>query len=106
MEVKIIAIDCDGVLTKDVCWTVEDCEKAQPNVGIIKWVNKMQRGNFIVVFTARRDELIPATIQWLRRHNVRFDAISNNKMAADCYIDDKSYNPIRRTMVWNEEKIK
>ena len=90
---KIIAVDMDGTLSKQICWTPEQCLNAEPNMTIVNMVKKIERSNFVIIHTARRDELIPATLQWLRKHNIRFQAISNNKMAADVYIDDKCYNP-------------
>ena len=90
VEKLVIAVDMDGTLTTDTCFTPKECETAKPNQKIINWVARKSRGNFIIIYTARRDDLIPDTLRWLRRHNVRFDAISNNKMVADIYIDDRN----------------
>ncbi len=87
---KIIAVDMDGTLCKEVCWTVEDCNNATPNDQMINTINELSKIHHIVVYTARKDSLIPATLQWLRRFEVKFNAISNTKMAADVYIDDKA----------------
>ena len=92
---RIIAVDVDGVLTKEICWTPEECLNAEPNKGIIKMVERLYKENFIVIYTARTDELIVPTLQWLRKNEVKFNAFSNNKMAADLYIDDKAFNPVR-----------
>lgn len=87
----IICIDIDGTLTKDCCWTPEDCLKAEPRQEVIDKVNEIYLRHFIVIYTARRDELIPATIKWLRKHEIMFHAISNNKIPTDVgYVDDKS----------------
>ncbi len=88
----IIAVDMDGCICKQVCWTRADCVGATPNWEIIKIVNELSETKHIVIYTARKDRLIPATLEWLRRHEVKFDAISNNKMPADAYIDDKAIN--------------
>jgi hypothetical protein len=37
--------------------------------------------------------LIPATLEWLRRNNVQYQAFSNKKASADIYIDDKNIKP-------------
>lgn len=87
---QLILIDFDGVLSKGECWTPEECLKAEPIQKNIDKVNKLSRGNFIVVWTARTDNLIEASIRWLREHNVQFDAISNKKPGASYYVDDKS----------------
>lgn len=91
-ESLIIAIDMDGVICKEVCWDEEECRNATPNNRMIEIVNELSKTKHIVVYTARKDNLIPATLKWLRRHEVKFDAISNNKMPADAYIDDKAIN--------------
>ncbi len=93
---RLIAVDLDGCLVKSVCWTPEECLKAKPNKKIIELVNRIEAGNFIIIYTARRDHLIPASLQWLRKNGVKFHAISNNKMAADVYIDDCAVNPIKK----------
>ncbi len=87
---KVILIDCDGTLTKGICWTPEDCLNAEPRQEVIDKVNSLSN-MWVIVYTARRDELIPATIQWLRKHNVRYHAISNIKIPACVgYVDDNS----------------
>lgn len=87
----ILCVDVDGTLTKTVCWTPEECEEAEPRQDVIDRVNEVALTSFIVIYTARRDLLIPSTLRWLRKHNVTFHAISNNKCPTDMgYLDDKS----------------
>lgn len=86
----IICVDVDGTLTKGVAWTSEECLAAIPNNELIERVNYLYQRNFIVIWTARRDNLIPATLEWLRRNNVRYHSISNLKCSGDLYIDDKA----------------
>jgi len=89
--VKILAIDLDGTLCKEDCWTEEEALNATPNKERIEYANKLaHNGYFVIIYTARLDELIPATLEWLRRNNVRYDAICNQKMACDIYVDDKA----------------
>jgi len=88
----VVAVDVDGTLCTGEAYTPEECLQAKPREDVIKKVNEMYFRNFIVIWTARRDDLIPATIQWLKKHGVLFNAISNNKMASDFYIDDKCQN--------------
>jgi len=90
IRAKTILVDFDGVLSTGECWTPEGCLKAEPIQENIDMVNKLHKENFIVIWTARRDHLIPASLKWLRQHGVQFDAISNKKPAANYYIDDKS----------------
>lgn len=88
----VLAIDMDGVLCEGEAYTTQQCLDAKPRQEVIAKAKEEYNHNFIVIYTARRDNLIPATIKWLRMHGVPFHAISNNKMAADWYIDDKCTN--------------
>jgi uncharacterized HAD superfamily protein len=90
MKQKIYCIDMDGTLTKEICFTEKECDKATPVQKMIDKVAEIYRGNWVIIYTARVDELIPATIKWLRKHNVRYHAISNQKIPADLYVDDKA----------------
>ena len=86
---KIIAVDMDGYLCKEVCWNEADCLTATPDEDKVNRINKLHLANFIVIYTARRDDLLPNTIRWLKKNGINYHAISNNKMPADCYLDDK-----------------
>jgi hypothetical protein len=89
---KVIAVDCDGFLTNETCWDEEDVLNATPKQVIIDKVNEAFKGNFIVIYTARRHELYDATVKWLDRNGVRYHALKMEKMAADEYWDDKCFN--------------
>jgi len=91
-EPKIVGVDCDGVLCTGEAWTVKDVLNAKPKPDVIAKVNELYGSSFIVIYTARRDHLIPATIQWLRRQGVHYHAISNRKIPLDIMIDDKAIN--------------
>ena len=82
----------DGTLSEGVCWTPEDCLNAKPKLDIIKKVNEMAQQGYLVIWTARRDNLLPATLEWCRKQGIHFQAISNNKSAGDIYIDDNCIN--------------
>jgi uncharacterized HAD superfamily protein len=86
---KLFAIDMDGTLTNSVCWTPEECLNAEPNQEMIDKVNSL-RNVYIIINTARVDSIIPATIQWLRKHNVKYHGINNQKIPATYYVDDKN----------------
>ncbi len=87
-QVKVFAIDCDDTLTKETCWTPKDCLNAEPNQEVIDKVNSLK--DYIIINTARADHLIPATIKWLRKHNVKYHGINNQKIPAAYYVDDKA----------------
>lgn len=92
-KAKVFLVDVDLTLTNEECFTIKECEKATPNKKIVNWVNKIARQNFIVIWTARRDFLIPATLEWLRRNGITYHAISNNKIPCSFMLDDKAINP-------------
>lgn len=88
---KVYLIDMDGTLTREVCWTEKECLNATPRQEVIDKVNSLAGRYWILIWTARQDELIPATIKWLRKHNVYYHAISNIKIPAGAgYVDDKA----------------
>jgi hypothetical protein len=90
---KVILVDLDNTLCIGEAWTAQDCISMLPNTKVINKVHKLYQTNFIVIYTARRDKLIPATLQWLRQNNVLYHAISNIKCSADIYVDDKCIRP-------------
>jgi uncharacterized HAD superfamily protein len=91
--VPVIAVDVDGTLTKEICWTEDDCLKATPRQTVIDRVNELSATSFIIIHTARRNKLYNATIKWLDAHGVCYHAIRMEKMPADIYVDDKSILP-------------
>lgn len=86
----IVCIDMDKTLCNEVCFTPQECLDATPQEWVIETVAEAYKTGFIVIYTARVDELIPATLEWLRRNNVRYHAISNLKIPAAIYLDDKA----------------
>lgn len=92
-DLKILAIDLDGTLCEEVCWTSSQCLEATPVEAMIAKMRKITSGKIIVIYTARKDHLIPATLKWLRKHNVPYHSFSNNKIPADFYIDDHAITP-------------
>jgi hypothetical protein len=90
---KVIAVDVDGTLTKGTAWNVEDAINAEPRWEVIEKINKLHKNNFIVIHTARRDDMYQATKDWLDMHGVKYQTIATEKMVADIYIDDKALRP-------------
>jgi hypothetical protein len=85
--------DLDGTLCEGESWTPEDCLNAKPIIENIERLNRQFINNYIVIQTARRDENIPATLEWLRRNNVRFHAFSNFKSYANKFVDVDAVRP-------------
>lgn len=84
---KIIAVDLDGTLSPDICWNEEDVEKSAIDLELVEKINQLSQNNLIMIYTGRRDVLIPPTLRWLRKHGVQFHAFSNLKPPFDYYID-------------------
>jgi len=91
-EKPVVAVDMDGTLTQEVCWNEDQCKNAKPSKLIHNLISS--KDLFIVLWTARQENLIPASLEWLERHKVPFQAISKKKMAATLYVDDKTVNPV------------
>ena len=93
---RLIAVDLDGTLTKESCWSEEACINATPRQDMIDYVNKLYTGgDHIVIWTARREFLRVATEYWLRKNGVMYHAIDmSHKIGAHIYIDDKCVNSL------------
>ena len=93
---KLIAVDLDKTLTNSDSWSEEECLTAEPRLDIIEKVRKLYfQRNHIIIYTARPESFRHATEYWLRKNGVTYHAIvmSNNKMGADIYIDDRAMRP-------------
>lgn len=91
----IYAIDMDHTLCKEVCYKSSQCSKATPIESRIKRVNRKFEEDFVIIYTARRRHLVPATLEWLERHHVRFHAFQYGvmKMPFDKYVDADAVHP-------------
>mgnify|MGYP001432733621 CR=1 FL=1 len=88
---KIIGVDVDGTLCEGDKWeNADECRKAKPIPKMIEWVNKMYRNEYIIIYTARQNWLMEATLDWLDINNVHYHAISNKKIPLNELIDDKA----------------
>lgn len=83
----------DGTLCKEICWTPEDCLKATPIPKAIENVNKLFDTAFVIILTARKNNLMTASKDWLDTHHVKHHAISNFKMPFDQYVDADAIHP-------------
>lgn len=91
---KVYAVDLDGTLSLDSCWTAEDIENSRPNTELIERINDLYQNNFIIIHTARRHELYLPTINWLGKHGVRYHATRFEKLPCDQIVDLDSVNRI------------
>lgn len=76
---QIYLIDVDRNLTKEVCWTPQECLQATPDQEMIDYVNLLYKSNFIIIYTARVDGLTQATKDWLYQHRVKYREYDNTK---------------------------
>jgi len=89
-----IGIDMDGTLCVGKHWfTAKECSRAKPVKKMIEFVNKAYKHNFIVIYTARQNFLIEATLEWLEKYNVHYHAISNKKIPLEVLVDDLTVHP-------------
>jgi uncharacterized HAD superfamily protein len=92
---RLIAVDLDGTLTVESCWTEEECLIATPRKDMIDYVNKLyNEREHIVIWTARRDCLRHATEYWLSKNGVHYHTLDMSKLPAHLYIDDKAINSL------------
>jgi uncharacterized HAD superfamily protein len=91
----VIMVDVDGTLTlnRNGGWTEKDCLNAKPNKKVIAKINELFNKHTILIYTARPENLMEATLVWLRMHKVKFHGWATGKKPADLYIDDKTIRP-------------
>jgi len=89
---SIIAVDLDNTLCFNEGFTEQDCLFAEPKKEIIKKINDYHHlGCFIIIFTARRSFLRPATEYWLEKNGVEYNILDiGHKIWANVYIDDRN----------------
>ena len=99
MDFKIIAVDFDGTL----------CENKFPQIGAanVTLINHLKhcraKGDKLILWTCRVDEMLDAAVNWCAKQGLEFDAINENlpevlelygsdtrKIYAHEYIDDKA----------------
>jgi hypothetical protein len=91
----ILAIDIDGTLCKELCYTEEECRNATPNHLIIGKVNRLYKmdGIEIVIYSARVNRLKEATLEWLKYWGVKYHRYGPRKMPFDWLVDDRTIRP-------------
>lgn len=96
---KVIAVDFDGTLCVSQ-WP----EIGEENYGLIEWLKECRsKGDKVILFTCREDDLLDAAVKWCAERGLRFDAVNENlperidryggdcrKISADIYLDDRA----------------
>jgi hypothetical protein len=93
----LIAIDFDKTLTTgagDPWW--EDPLDEEPDERMVELVNGLyERGHYIHVWTARREEVREETTYFLDEWDVKYHALVMEKHSPALFIDDKALNAER-----------
>lgn len=101
---KRIAVDLDGTLSMDSHVpdymnktpneVIEILSKMEPNQKVIDVVNKLHaNGNLIYIYTARNDVFQQCTVDWLKKHGVKYEYLVVNKEYYDYFLEDKAIHP-------------
>ena len=126
LKFKVIAVDYDGTLEP----LDENGKDSYPSVGklneyainILKEYRKM--GGKVILFTCRTDKSLELAVENCKKYGLEFDAVNkdvdsvatdwcrnhntyscSNKVTADLYIDDKSYDRYGRNVDWYQVKM-
>jgi uncharacterized HAD superfamily protein len=81
-KLKIFIIDIDGTVCEDIKNEegIERMRNAKPYYDVIQKINELyDQGHYICFFTARTDEHKEVTIEWLKKHGVKYHQIIFNK---------------------------
>jgi len=89
---KIIAVDLDQTLTiGEYNYWKDDIDDIKPNEKVVEWVKQQYwEGNFIVIYTARKEMNRFITEMWLKKYVVWFHVLVMDKLRADIYLDDRN----------------
>jgi hypothetical protein len=111
-----IAVDFDGVIhSYTTPWISGAHIPDEPVPGAIDWLRRMSRHFNIVIHTTRAStvEGEHAVYQWLARYGISPDNVTDQKVPALIYIDDRGYRfegdnfPTRHAMMmarpWNKK---
>lgn len=125
LKFKVIAVDYDGTLEPLDTYGKD----SYPSVGklneyaisILKAYRKM--GGKVILFTCRTDKSLELAVENCKKYGLEFDAVNkdvdsvatnwcrkhntyscSNKVTADLYIDDRSYDRYGRNVDWYQVK--
>ena len=88
-EQKTIAIDFDGVIHKYRKAYHDGTIYDEPVPGTADALRLFKKKGFkLVCFTARKD--VQGILDWMKKHNIEVDEVTNIKPRAVWYIDDRA----------------
>ena len=94
-----IIIDLDGTICREMRQFSRPLAEPLPGavetvVMLCGAVNELyDRGNTIIIYSARTWAEYEVTVDWLRRHGVKYHQLMMGKPVGDVWIDDRSINP-------------
>ena len=91
----MIFVDIDGTLTNETEGYGEAVyAQRTPKQTVIDFVNRLyNKGETIIIWTARYEQDRKVTINWLRENGVKYHDLIFNKPKYKLFIDDLSMNP-------------
>jgi len=72
--------DLDETLSTGECYSPQECLSAQPITENIEKLRERYEHSIVIIYTARRNHLMTATVEWLSLHNIPWHFISNKKV--------------------------
>ena len=88
----MISLDFDGVLIKHPCnLSFKEILEHDPMPDVVRIINYLASvGVEFFVLTARTDEQLPLVKEWLKDHGFPDMLVTNKKIPATMYIDDRA----------------
>lgn len=86
MKTAIICVDFDGVLNTYTGWR-GDSELYVPRDGAKEFLDELNKKYVVYIFTTRDKYKV---IDWLDKYGLEYDDVTNSKIGALCYIDDRA----------------
>jgi len=95
---QTIAVDFDGTICKEQSYGDGEIIET-PNEGASKVMKKLYGSGFkLIIFTTRLNPNFGGDLglkkrrieEWLKKHDIPYDEVTNNKPAAIAYIDDRA----------------
>lgn len=72
--------DLDETLCEGEHYTPEQCLGAVPIDESVEKLRDRFEHSIVIIYTARRNHLMSATVEWLAKHNIPWHFISNKKV--------------------------
>lgn len=85
-----VCFDFDGVVVKKYKKYIPHRFTAI-NKQMACFIRKLYKKYQIIIYTARQDEELPEIAQYLKKNKVPFDRITNTKVPACLYVDDRAF---------------